>query len=983
MLSIKNIESSKVAASYFQKDDYYAGKEGTPEATGVWFGKGAETLGLTGAVDPEAFKAMLDGELPSGEQLGTIREKGGEKEHKPGWDLTFSAPKSVSVMALVGGDERLIQAHDEAVRETLSWLEDNIAGHRKRGWLGINHEQGDNITAALFQHATSREKDAQLHTHAVVMNANQDENGKWRSLDSKPFYDHKMAAGNIYRAFLAVKAQEAGYDIERTGVDGRWELTAVPHAVIDDQSTRRKSIEAAMAERGLEGPEAAARAALMTRPSKESSNMEVLVGQWNERAENLGFDPQKVIAATKSRGPAAAAERSLDSAVNNAIDRLKDKEAVFSNAQLLQWSLAGAIGKGTVKDVEAAIGKASNDRDIHATTLAANKAWTTPGARQKEQKVIDTWADSRHAVSAPLGRSAAEKALSNADVSAIAENSKQFALNDGQRAGAMAILTQTDRFIGIEGRPGVGKTTMLGRVRPVLESQGYTVIGMAGNANAARTLQEDAGIKSYTLAKHLQAANKAVVEADSNPVKRAQILAAGKKQVWIVDESSQLGSRDVSRMMHLADRLGARVVMIGDTRQLAAIDAGQPFGQLFKAGMQRTEIDQNLRQRNQVHKDAVAQASAGDVRAAMKTLSTDTVEIENREQRLQAIVKRWSRMGAERGKTTILTARNAERIVLNEAMRDVLRKEGQLKGEVPMTALTKVYAERMDKIDTLTYKKGDVVQFGRGVKNLDIGRGEYFRVTGIDQANNSLTLTRTAAGRETETVSWNPRAVAATARNGVTLYRERATSLAPGEKIQWGLNSPDLKLSDKTPLVNGQMYTVDKVDRDSLKLVSSSGATVTVKHTALAGQHWDHALATTVYKSQGRTEDHVLVNAEANQTELFNQKAFVVAISRMRDSIKLYTDDTKRFTDNVEKKLGDKTTVADAQNESRMEMLRGKMQEIYDSWRKPAPVRQDDPAEAARRAAEEAAKRQDERTAEKTKDQAGDRRLRVDNDLSR
>ena len=171
MLSIKNITDSGAAVSYFEKDDYYAGKEDGPSSEGVWWGKGAERMGLQGPVDREQFRALLEGHLPDGTELGTVRERGGEKVHTPGWDLTFSAPKSVSILAEVGGDERLLQAHDEAVRETLAWMQDNITGYRKRDWLGIRHQEGDNLAVALFQHHTSRSKDPQLHTHAVVANA--------------------------------------------------------------------------------------------------------------------------------------------------------------------------------------------------------------------------------------------------------------------------------------------------------------------------------------------------------------------------------------------------------------------------------------------------------------------------------------------------------------------------------------------------------------------------------------------------------------------------------------------------------------------------------------------------------------------------------------------------------------------------------------------------------------------------------------------
>ncbi|MDO9534005.1 MAG: MobF family relaxase, partial [Bacillota bacterium] len=180
--SLKAIKGTgAAAASYFaQVDDYYRGAESAPTA---WVGKGAEALGLSGAVDGKAFTDLLAGKI-NGQQLGRVGQDG-KIEHKPGWDMTFSAPKSVSIMALVADDHRLIDAHETAVRETLAWLEKEAAITRVKERGGETKVQATgNLIAATFRHATSRELQPQLHTHTVIVNATRREDGKWRSLES-------------------------------------------------------------------------------------------------------------------------------------------------------------------------------------------------------------------------------------------------------------------------------------------------------------------------------------------------------------------------------------------------------------------------------------------------------------------------------------------------------------------------------------------------------------------------------------------------------------------------------------------------------------------------------------------------------------------------------------------------------------------------------------------------------------------------------
>ena len=254
MLSIGALGSAAQGASYYERDGYYEKDDAEHRAASAWAGKGADELGLKGPVDPDTFRAVLEGKVPDGSdtRLGR-RGKDGEIEHRPGRDLTFSAPKSVSLAALIGGDDRIIEAHDRAVAATLAWVEKNAAETRMKdpetGRMG--RAGGQKVVAATFRHDTSRNLDPQLHTHAVLANMVQGEDGKWRSMANEGLYERQKLIGMLYRNELAAGLGRLGYGIEKTHADGRFEIAGVSREAVEAFSTRRAEIEAAMNDRAL------------------------------------------------------------------------------------------------------------------------------------------------------------------------------------------------------------------------------------------------------------------------------------------------------------------------------------------------------------------------------------------------------------------------------------------------------------------------------------------------------------------------------------------------------------------------------------------------------------------------------------------------------------------------------------------------------------------------------------------------------------
>lgn len=427
--SVSALTSSAQAASYYEADDYYSEGGLSPSQ---WQGQGAEALGLSGEVDREQFRALLDGRIGD-QQLGTFRD--GQLEHRPGWDVTLSAPKPVSIMAEVAGDRRLIAAHGAAVRTAMAHVEKHMAATRIRDGGTVNREATGNLILASFQHGTSRAQDPQLHIHNVIMNATKDEDGTWRSLEPRAIYQLQKQIGAIYRQELAVKVRELGYEIE-TGKDSLFEIRGVSHETIGAFSTRSAEIEAALAERGTSRDAASAAekqmAALDTREAKSTTDHAALVAGWRETASKAGFGPEARLAMiaqaeAKAADPAHRAgidmhgESAAARAVAHVADKLGERQSVFSAAALHEE--AGRIGLGKIgyAQIGAAIDSATRQGDVIDRTHidrrgAAFAGFTTRQNIETETKMLRIEAEGRGALAPIASPLDAAKAVAGASV---------------------------------------------------------------------------------------------------------------------------------------------------------------------------------------------------------------------------------------------------------------------------------------------------------------------------------------------------------------------------------------------------------------------------------------------------------------------------------------------------------------------------------------------------------------------------------------
>ncbi len=901
--SIGKIASPAQGVGYFERDGYYAKEDAAHKEASAWAGRGAAALGLSGPVDPERFRSMLEGEVPGGRRLGR-KEIDGSITHRPGRDVTLSAPKSVSLMAMVGGDERIVEAHDKAVMATLGWIEKNAIETRMRdpATAAMVRAGDQKMVAACFRHDTSRNLDPQLHTHAVVANMVQGEDGKWRTMVDDGLFNGKMAIGAIYRAELAQGLKVLGYGIGKTHADGRFEIEGVSREVIDTFSTRRAEIEAAMEARGMgeskDNPHLAARAALMTRAAKRDIDRDELGRSWQRQAKALGFSAAKV------RANARKAERGLlgpdlfagpgyaaGDAAAWAVAHLAERQSVFGHADLLAATLAREPGAVTVDAAERAIAALERDGALHAARgLDHGRHWSTDAALARESETIALMRAGQGAEKTVMRRWVAETKL------------HRGRLNEGQKEAVKTILAGKDRVVAVQGYAGTGKTTMLKRLRALGESQGYRTVGLAPSASAAKTLANESGIQSETLQRYL-ARHDGIAHGRGTAAGLCKLRAANAKTVLVVDESSLASSEQVKNLLRIATTLRLpRVVLVGDEKQLGAVEAGKPFEQLKAAGMQTAVMDDIVRQRDAELKAAVKASLTGDVRGAFAKLGDNIRQVEYGELGAET-ARRWLDLPPqEREATGVIAPTRALRDSINATIRDGLVAEGAISG--PARQGEKLVARDLTRAQMArasNYNIGDTVIFARPYKTLGVEKGDERRVAGIDRRWGVLRL-EDAKGNLTP---WQPGRIAA-AKGGVEVYRSEAMELRRGDRVRFTRNDP------ASGLTNGETATVEAVGRDGVRFRLENGTLATLRQNDPQLRHIDRAFAATVHAFQGRTVERIVAAMPVGNPKLTDQRAFYVAISRARETAMLVTDDAHKLADQLQRATGERLAALDA-----------------------------------------------------------------------
>jgi conjugative relaxase-like TrwC/TraI family protein len=874
MLTISKPLSASQARTYHEgefaskKQNYWSRDQ---QGHSEWQGRLAQEWKLSGAVESEHFARLSEGQQPhTEEQLvrhqvsRTYEGKFGKEvtsaEHRAGWDATFSAPKSVSLTALVGGDDRVREAHRDSVRVALQELE-----RYTQARIGNVHapETTGRFIAATFEHDTARPVDGyaapQLHTHAVIFNVTERANRETRSLQPRELFVSQRYATAVYRSELAVRLQKLGYELER-GKHGQPEIHGYTKEYLEVSSPRREQIKDHLREQGIDGAAAAQIAAHHTRDRKELLSREQVLQRHRELATQYGHQADRVVALAREHGQHQMQEPTIQArrAVTWARDHIFERSAVHDCRAILETALARGMGETTYNKIrqefERRIG-AGEFREV--SHVGSGRQYTTKAMIGMEREIVARMLEGNQ-------RDYSDPMLVSPQVR-IATEDRHPELNASQLQAVDDIFLAREKIVALDGVAGAGKTTTLAVIREGAEIEGYGVEGFAPTSRAAHKLGE-AGIETLTLQKHLA---------------RGQQPDTGEKRLYVLDESSLASTR---QMHEFVERLrpNDRVLLVGDRRQHEAVEAGRPFAQLQDAGMKTLKLEKIVRQKDPELKRVVEQLAQGNVQDAIQSLDWQgrVHEIRGHDERMAAIAKEYAK---EPTNTLVVSPDNRSRTEINECIHAELQgrgivgnKEHDIRALVPRQDLTGA-----DRTWAARYDIGDVLRYSRASKETGIAKGTYAHVKSIDTATNRLTVELQGGIERT----YDPRR-----QRGVSVFREEMRAFSVGDRIQFTAPANEFKIANREL---GAIKTIDGAGRLNLKMDSGRSLEVDPnKHP-----HLDYGYAMTSHSSQGQTANRVLihVDTELAAKDLLNNRMAYVSVSRGAFDAQLFTNDREKL----------------------------------------------------------------------------------------
>ena len=866
MLTIRAMSNGAgYSARHLQHSDYYAEGE---RVTGQWQGRGAEMLGLAGEVESEQFEALRQGVDPqSGEFLrqrhsadrtaadGTTQSRGRNL-----YDFTISAPKSVSIMAQLGGDARLVEAHGKAVQETLKELEHRAASRVRRDRANDNRITG-NLVLAVYHHDTSRELDPQLHTHAVAANLTYDgAEGRWKALQASDIYEQRAYLTEVYRNALAREVRSLGYEIEdRRSAKGKnlgFEIRGVSDELLEKYSQRSEQRDRAIAEfvesKGRQPSDN--EIAVLVRESRadkliEISTAEVLSRQTARLTPEESLNLEQMRDAVRERSQTQRLEvesavPSLDYAKQHVFERV----SVALDHELLTEALRHGRGRIDLADLKGEFSLEESTGRI----LQAGKEVATRESLDRERDMIER-------INRGIGQFERLGGQHKFADSAF--------LRPEQKQAIEFVLDSRDLAVNIRGAAGTGKTATLQELQRGLEESGREVLAVAPTMSAVEELQKVGFSDAITVERLLQGQN-------------AQSELFGK--TLIVDEAGMVSGRQMSELLELADQQSMRIIFSGDTKQIRSVEASDALRVLEREShLKSVSLSEVQRQTAQGYRDAIQELRRDPERGFEKLEQIGAVREVPWSERAQAVQQAYSEAQAQinaKGQpcsVVVVAATHEEIGHITEAIRAERTRTGELGESIRQEHHIPLNWTTAEKNDVRNYRTGQVVEFHRAVKG--VARHESLEVIGVQ---NGTVVGRSARGEQ--------RQFTATQAKYFDVYESRAIDVAVNDKLLLTANrrEPGFRAT------NGELVSVSRIDEQG-RIHLQDGRALPENY-----KQFTHGYAVTAHRSQGKSVDAVVISADGMRKELF-----YVAASRGRESITVVTSDKDLLRESVVRSL--------------------------------------------------------------------------------
>ncbi len=816
MLSIYTLKSASDAFNYYQKGDYYT-RDGV-EGYSFWFGKGAESLNLAGTVDFDVFKELLEGRFPDGSLMQNTAR--GEY-HRPGYDLTFSAPKSVSILALIGGNKEILQAYRESINEVLAKIEQKYGGCRNKEKSITNIESTGNMVFAVFEHADTRAGDPGLHHHCVLLNMTKRSDGEWRTLYADEIYNDKLLNGMEQRSILAHKLLALGHPL-RMGEKGTFEIEAVPQLLIDFFSKRHEEIEAWLKEHKLSGGAAAKVANFQTRQPKQNRDPLARNDYWLTELSDAGFnlnDLHKICEDAKTRGaitlpdPVAIAVVSIDTAISH----LSERKSFFSIQDIMKSAKMLSIFPGNDADFLHII-----EQKIKAKELLyiEEKRLTTPAIMALEAQNSVRMQKSKNTVDNIMPAWIFDR-FHGPKVK-----------TESARAALKFMLTTHDQqiLVGSNSKPFLNETLQI--FNTVSKNQGYYPRFLTEKASTAEYLKQKLNTdKTMTIEGFLLACEMRAQKQNPNPnmIERwnQRFKVREARDIWVIHGEASFSQ--VSRLQQWSKTFGARLIFAQanyqDIPALSAL-ARKGISQYFLSAPQYYKAELKT-------KDALLK-NLNHLDAQHKLYS----HLDYQERLNLAVEYGLSQPTLP----LLLTLTNAERLALNEQIRNGLKQKHCLGHEaITVPILEALALTQTEKSQPQLYQPKDVIRF-----NIDIpdtlfnkhqgSKGHYFEVLSVDLKTSLLTLQNS----DKQKITWNPQLEKNLKQVDVFRFSER--ELRAGDSLVWTRTLKDTHDKNLNRIKN-QTASVVSVTNESVTVQLQNGQMTTFNPHDAKQQHWDYGYA--------------------------------------------------------------------------------------------------------------------------------------------